>query len=84
MVPYCPTGDVDNSATLTSADAIYLVNYVFKGGDAPQGCTAYGDTNCSGTVTSADIIILLNHVFTGGPRPCYACALIDQGVWVCP
>jgi len=72
----CPitlTGDVNGSNTITSADIIYLVGYVFKGGPQPQPCIAAGDVNCSGTVTSADIIYLVGYVFKGGAAPCNAC-----------
>jgi len=67
-------GDVNISNTITSADIITLVNFVFKGGVAPKPCTANGDVNCSGTVTSADIITLVNFVFKGGNAPCDICA----------
>jgi hypothetical protein len=72
----CPitlTGDVNVSGTITSADIIGLVNFVFKGGTAPKPCTAAGDVNCNGAVTSSDIIVLVNFVFKGGPPPCNAC-----------
>jgi len=61
------------TGTITSADIIVAVNYVFKGGPDPQPCPASADVNCGGTVTSADIIILVNYVFKGGPAPCDAC-----------
>ena len=77
------TGDVDQSETLTSADIIGLVNFVFKGGPAPQPCEAAGDTDCSGAVTSADIIGMVNHVFKGGVAPCDVCTLIPA-TWSCP
>lgn len=67
------TGDVNLSGSLTSADIIYLVNHVFKGGSAPQPCSAAGDVNCNGSVTSADVISMVNHVFKGGPVPCDGC-----------
>jgi hypothetical protein len=72
----CPielTGDVNVSTTITSADIIYLVGYVFKGSAAPLPCAAAGDVNCSNTVTSADIIYLVGFVFKGGTAPCDAC-----------
>jgi len=72
----CPitlTGDLNLTGTITSADIIVAVNYVFKGGPDPQPCPASADVNCGGTVTSADIIILVNYVFKGGPAPCDAC-----------
>jgi len=67
-------GDQNNSNTVTSADIITLVGYVFKGGAAPLPCVAAGDVNCSGTVTSADIITLVGYVFKGGAPPCDICA----------
>jgi hypothetical protein len=76
----CPitlTGDVNSNGSITSADIIYLVGYVFKGGPPPQAgggpCVAAGDVNCNGSVTSADIIYLVGYVFKGGPAPCDAC-----------
>lgn len=74
----CPislTGDVNGDALLTSADIISLVNYVFKGGPAPQPIELAGDIDCSGAVTSGDIIGMVNHVFKSGPAPCDACTI---------
>jgi hypothetical protein len=77
------TGDVNESGTLTSADIISLVNFVFKSGPSPMPCEAAGDVNCSGTINSADIIYLVNHVFKSGPIPCDICAAAGLG-WSCP
>lgn len=63
-------GDVNASGSITAADVIYLVNYVFKAGPAPVPVAAAGDVNCSGTITAADIIYLVGYVFKGGPPPC--------------
>lgn len=82
----CPLtlmGDVNNNGSVTSADIIALVNYVFKGGAAPIPCIAHGDINCSGTITSADIIALVNYVFKGGAAPCNVCTIIPS-MWSCP
>jgi hypothetical protein len=76
--PVALTGDVNVSGNITSADIIGLVNFVFKGGNAPLPCTASGDVNCSGTVTSADIIGLVNFVFKGGSPPCDACTKLNS------
>jgi len=76
------TGDVNQSGTLTSADIIYMVNFVFKSGSLPQPCEANGDVNCNGSVTSADIIYMVNHVFKSGPEPCDVCTLFP-GIWTC-
>jgi len=74
-------GDVNISGAITSADVIYLVNFVFKGLAPPLPCTANGDVNCSGAVTSADIIYLVMHVFKGQPAPCDICN--DPGAQSC-
>ena len=66
-------GDVDVSGSITSADIIALVNFVFKGSGPPRPCEANGDVNCSGSVTSADIIAEVNYVFKGGDPPCDIC-----------
>ena len=53
---------------MTSADVIFLVNYIFKGGAAPNPPSkAYMNNN--GVVNSADIVFMVNHVFKAGPPP---------------
>jgi len=81
--PIVMTGDVNLNSSITSADIIYTVGYVFKGGPAPLPCEAAGDVNCNGSVTSADIIYLVGYVFKGGPPPCDVCDMIP-GSWSCP
>lgn len=72
------TGDVNLSGTLTAADIIVMVNYVFKSGPSPLPCEAAADVNCSGVVTASDIIHLVVHVFKSGPAPCDACILVPS------
>lgn len=71
VVP-CPfkVGDLNGSETITLADIILLVNYVFKGGPAPQPHVKMGDADCSQMITSGDIIHLVNYQGKGGPAPC--------------
>jgi plastocyanin len=71
--PVCVPGDVNVSGAITSADIIYMVNHVFKGGPAPIPEPEAGDVNCSTTLTSGDIIYLVNFVFKGGIAPCVSC-----------
>lgn len=97
--PYwqCPyqgaDGDVNQSGTVTSADIIFLVNYIFKSGQTPLPCEAIGDANCDGSVTTADILRIVNYIFgyanegvrlKGGDPPCAICTMVQQGVWTCP
>jgi hypothetical protein len=75
----CPVtlpGDVDTSGTITSADIIYLVNFVFKAGPPPRPVREAGDVNCTSAITSSDVIYLVNYVFKGGPPPCDVCTLL--------
>jgi hypothetical protein len=76
-------GDADASGTLTSADVIYLVNYVFKGGPLPLPCAGAGDANCDGGVNASDIITVVNHLFKGYILSCDVCPLIWNGTWEC-
>lgn len=69
------TGDVNANGTITSADVIALVNYVFKGGPPPLPIAEAGDVNCDGNITSSDIIYLVNYVFKSAAAPCNVCAL---------
>lgn len=77
------TGDVNGSGAITSADIIFLVNYLFKSGQSPTPCEAVGDVNCSGAVTAADIIYTVNVVFLRGNWPCDVCEVIPA-IWSCP
>lgn len=63
-------GDANGDAKLTVADAIYLINYLFKGGPLPIPGLWTGDVNCDGKVTVADVVYLINYLFKGGPSPC--------------
>jgi DNA-binding beta-propeller fold protein YncE len=69
--PY-PAGDVDESGSVTSADIIFLVNYLFKSGPGASTETL-GDVNRNCQITLADAVTLVNHVFRGGPQPAYGC-----------
>lgn len=59
-------GDANGDNTVTTADAFYLINYLFSGGPAPLGPC---DVNADGAVTSADVFYLINYLFSGGPAP---------------
>jgi len=69
----CVRGDVNESGSINSADIIFLVNFVFKGGPEPLCNSTQGDVNCNGITNSADIIFLVNFVFKGGPPPPSSC-----------
>jgi subtilisin family serine protease len=70
--PPSPTficGDANGDGVVNSADVVYLINYLFKGGPAPNPIQA-GDVNEDGVINSADVVYLINYLFKGGPEPC--------------
>ncbi len=67
----CETGcgEMNDDGTINISDAIYIVNYVFIGGDPPDPL-ASGDTNCDGSVNVSDAVWIVNFVFVDGNAPC--------------
>jgi hypothetical protein len=62
-------GDANGDGIIDLADAVHLLNYLFKGGPAPNPLEV-GDCNCDDLVELADVVYLLNYLFKGGPAPC--------------
>jgi hypothetical protein len=62
-------GDVNCDDVTNSADIVFLINYLFKSGPAPDPLEL-GDVNCDEVVNSADVVYLINYLFKGGPPPC--------------
>jgi hypothetical protein len=62
------TGNANGDDITDVADAIFLLNYLFKGGPAPSPLLI-GNVNCDGTVDVGDAIYLLNYLFKAGPPP---------------
>jgi len=64
-------GDANYSHTINVADAVWIINFVFSGGDPPMPVLAAGDANCTFSVNVADAVWIINYVFAGGdPPPC--------------
>ncbi len=62
-------GDADNSGSVTISDAVYLINYIFAGGPAPNPVDT-GDADCSGDISISDVVYLIAYIFSDGPAPC--------------
>ena len=70
VIPTClgECGDGNNDGAINIGDAIYLVNYIFKGGSRPcrDKCT---DANKDYMINIGDAVFLINRIFKGGPAP---------------
>ncbi len=61
-------GDANGDSTTNIGDAVHLVNYIFKGGEAPVPIEA-GDANGDGDVNIGDGVGIIDYIFRGGPAP---------------
>jgi len=61
-------GDANADAVVNVGDAVFIVNYVFKGGTAPS-CLPAADANADAVVNVGDAVYLVNYVFKGGSAP---------------
>jgi hypothetical protein len=61
-------GDCNGNGTVEAGDVVYLINYLFQNGSAPDPLEA-GDANCDSLVEPSDVVYLINYLFRGGPSP---------------
>ncbi len=62
-------GDANFDQAVNVSDAVFVINYVFIGGDPPIPL-ASGEVNCDGSVNVSDAVWIINYVFIGGNAPC--------------
>ena len=62
-------GDVNADAIVDIGDVVYLINYLFKNGIAPNPIQS-GDVNGDSVVDVGDVVYLINYLFKNGPKPC--------------
>ncbi|MCK5125854.1 MAG: thrombospondin type 3 repeat-containing protein [candidate division Zixibacteria bacterium] len=65
-------GDANGDETVNVGDAVYVINYAFKGGPAPDPIES-GDANCDDQTNVGDAVYIINYAFKGGPVPCADC-----------
>jgi len=63
---YC--GDANTDDLINVGDAVFLINYVFRGGDPPEPVEA-GDANGDGGTNVGDAVYLISFIFKEGPFP---------------
>ena len=61
-------GDTNGDGIIDLGGLVYLINFLYKGGPAPDALTV-GDCNCNGVVDVGDVIFLINYLFRDGPLP---------------
>ncbi len=62
-------GDTNSDDKLSLGDIVFLINYLFKFGPAPEHSQS-GDANYDGKVSLGDIVYLINYLFKSGSPPC--------------
>lgn len=65
-------GDVNSSGQFDIADVVFLVNYIFASGTAPDPVES-ADVNCTSSVDISDVVYMVNYIFAAGPAPCANC-----------
>jgi hypothetical protein len=62
------SGDVNGDGFIDAGDVVFLINYLYSSGPAPDPLEA-GDATCDGVVDVSDVVYLLNYLFVRGPAP---------------
>ena len=65
-------GDANGDEAVNVGDAVYIINYVFKGGPPPNPLCS-GDANGDTQVDVGDAVYLIQYLFKGGPPPVSGC-----------
>ncbi len=66
-------GDANGDGKVDVGDAVYVLNYLYKGGAEPSP-RHVGDPNDDCVINVADAIYLLNYLYKGGRAPLPGCA----------
>jgi Dockerin type I domain len=71
-MPYITTyicGDANHDGLVNISDAVWILSYIFRGGESPRPLEA-GDANADGVVNVSDAVWIQNYIFKGGNAPC--------------
>ncbi|MDD4051022.1 MAG: dockerin type I repeat-containing protein [candidate division Zixibacteria bacterium] len=61
-------GDANGDGQINVGDAVFIVNYIFRSGPAPN-CPQEANTNGDGKITVGDAVYIISYIFRGGPAP---------------
>jgi len=62
-------GDATNDGKIDIIDVVFLINYLFIEGPAPDPWVN-GDVTCNGEIDVEDVVYLTSYLFQNGPSPC--------------
>jgi Dockerin type I domain len=62
-------GDANSDSEVNVSDAVFIINFVFVGGAAPEHWE-WANVNCDGAINVSDAVWIINYVFVGGAAPC--------------
>jgi hypothetical protein len=65
-------GDFNGSGSLNISDVVYVIRYIFSGGEPPLD-DHNGDVNCDNKCDIGDVVYLLEVIFAGFVAPCEGC-----------
>ncbi len=66
--PPLVSGDANGSGAITISDVVFLINYIFSSGPAPNPLTV-GDADCNSLINISDAVRLVNYIFGGAAAP---------------
>jgi len=61
-------GDANADGIIDIGDVVYLINYLYKDGLAPDPLEA-GNVNCDGVIDLGDVVYLINYLYKNGLPP---------------
>ena len=64
----CNCGDANGDGSINISDAVFLLQYIFAGGAAPNPL-CHGDANGDGSANVSDAVYLIQYIFAGGAAP---------------
>ncbi|PKK83878.1 MAG: hypothetical protein CVT49_06405 [candidate division Zixibacteria bacterium HGW-Zixibacteria-1] len=62
-------GNINSDASINILDVVFLINYLYKGGEAPQDISTC-DVDLSGSLNLLDVSYLIKYLYQGGPVLC--------------
>ncbi len=63
------SGDATNDGVVDLGDVVFVINYVYREGTAPDPFGS-GDASCDGLIDLSDVVWLISYVYRDGPPPC--------------